>query len=127
MKILVVDDEHLVRWFLERSLRKNGHEVITAHNVEDAAAKLNSENIDILFIDLRMPGKNGNDLIGKVDVRGKKPKVIVCSAFVTADREEELRQQGVCIIKKPFMLDEVNDAVEICKQKNDPFSTANSK
>ncbi len=125
MKILVVDDEQLVRWFLERSLKKNGHEVITAGNVKDASAILSSESIDVLFIDIRMPGEDGTELIGKVDARGEKPRVIVCSAFVTADREEELRQKGVCIIKKPFMLNELNDAVEICREKNSPFNSAN--
>ena len=74
MKILVVDDEQLVRWFLDRVLRRDGHEVVTAENVEDASAKLSSEAIDVLVIDLRMPGANGKELIGKVDIRGEKPK-----------------------------------------------------
>ncbi len=125
MKILVVDDEQLVRWFLSRSLRKNGHEVITAENVADASAKLSSESVDVLLVDLRMPGENGTELIGKVDMRGKSPKLIICSAFITAELEEELRQKGACILKKPFMLDEVNDAVEICKKKGSPFNAAN--
>lgn len=121
MKILVVDDEQLVRWFLGRAFRKNGHEVITAENVEDASVKLSSEAIDVLLVDLRMPGENGTQLIGKVDIRGKKPKVIVCSAFVNAELEEELRQKGVCILRKPIMLDELNDAVQICMEKDPTF------
>jgi two-component system response regulator PilR (NtrC family) len=124
MKILVVDDEQLVRWFLDRALRKNGHEVVTAENVEDASAKLSSETIDVLLIDLRMPGGNGRELIGKVDIRGKKPNVIVCSAFISAELEEELRQKGVCILRKPVMLDELNDAIQICLEKDPPFNTA---
>lgn len=124
MKILVVDDEQLVRWFLDRALRKNGHEVVTAENVEDASAKLSSETIDVLLIDLRMRGENGRELIGKVDIRGKKPKVIVFSAFITAELEEELRQKGVCILRKPLMLDELNIAVQICLEKDPPFNTA---
>ncbi len=125
MKILVVDDEQLVRWFLDRALRKNGHEVVTAGNVEDAAVKLSSEAIDVLLVDLRMRGENGRELIGKVDIRGEKPKVIVFSAFITAELEEELRQKGVCVLRKPLMLDELNKAVQICLEKDRPFSTAN--
>jgi DNA-binding NtrC family response regulator len=121
MKILVVDDEQLVRWFLDRALRKNGHEVITAESVEDASAKLSSETIDVLLMDLRMPEENGTELIGKVDKRGKKPKVIVCSAFITVELEEELRQRGVCILRKPLDLDELNDAVQICLEKDPTF------
>jgi DNA-binding NtrC family response regulator len=118
MKLLVVDDEQLVRWFLDRILRRNGHEVITAENVEDASEKLASGAIDALLIDLRMPGENGKELIGKVDKRGKKPKVIVCSAFISAELGEELRQKGVCILRKPLMLDELNNALQICLEKD---------
>jgi DNA-binding NtrC family response regulator len=125
MKILVVDDEQLVRWFLERALRKNGHEVVTAENVEEALVKLSSETIDVLLTDLRMPGENGRELIGKVDIRGEKPRVIVCSAFITAELDEELRQKGVCTLRKPVMLDELNEAVQICLEKDPPFNTAN--
>ncbi len=125
MKILVVDDEHLVRWYLYRVLTKNGHEVSTAANVEEALAKLGSESVDALLIDLRMPGESGSVLIGKVDIRGNKPKVIVCSAFVTAELEEELRQKGVCILKKPISLDDLNDAVKICLKKDPPINAAN--
>ncbi len=125
MKILVVDDEQLVRWFLDRALRKNGHEVVTAENIEDASVKLSSEIIEVLLIDLRMRGENGRELIGKVDIRGKKPKVIVCSAFITAELQEELRQKGVCILRKPFRLDELNDAVQICLEKDPTFKHYN--
>jgi DNA-binding NtrC family response regulator len=121
MKILVVDDEQLIRWFLARALKKDGHEVITAETVADASIKLSSEIIDVLFIDLRMPEGSGAELIGKADKRGKNPKVIVCSAFITVDLEEEFRQKGVCILRKPFKLDELNDAVQICLEKNPTF------
>ena len=127
MKILVVDDEQLVRWFLERALRRSGHEVITAENVEDASVKLSSGEIDALVIDLRMPGESGNELIGKVDIRGKTPKVIVCSAFIPVELEEEFREKGVCMLRKPLMLDELNDAVQICLEKDAPFQHRNGK
>ena len=74
MKVLVVDDEQLVRWYLERAFRKKGHQVITAENVEDASVKLSSEAVDVLITDIRMPGEDGTVLIGKVDIRGRNPE-----------------------------------------------------
>ncbi len=118
MKILVVDDEQLVRWFLDRALRKYGHQVITAGTVADASVKLSSEIIDVLFTDLRLPEENGAELIGRVDKRGKQPKAIVCSAFITIELEEEFRQKGVCILRKPFKLDELNETVQVCLEKD---------
>ena len=114
MKVLVVDDEQLVRWFLDRALRKNGHEVITASNISEAHEKLNKEKIDILFVDLRMPGGNGRELLEKIADLTLKPKVVVCSAFITSVQEEEFRNKGACILKKPFTLDELNRVMQQC-------------
>ena len=114
MKILVVDDEQLVRWFLDRAFRKSGHEVITASNISEAYGKLDREKVDILFLDLRMPDGNGRELIDKIAGLTLKPKVIVCSAFITPEQEEEFRNKGICILKKPFTLDELNRVVQQC-------------
>src|SRR5512139_2740496 len=114
MNILVADDEQLVRWFLERALRKGGHEVITVSNVADACEKLTSQDIDLLFIDLRMPEGSGLEVVKKVINSSGKTKVIVCSAFVTAELEDELKSNGVHVLKKPFKLDELAAAVKNC-------------
>jgi DNA-binding NtrC family response regulator len=114
MKILVVDDEQLVRWFMDRALRKGGHEVITASNIAEASARLQSEEIDLLLVDLRMPEGKGTELIKKVVNLPKIPKVIVCSAFITAELEEEFKGKGICVLKKPFKLDELNNALKNC-------------
>lgn len=114
MKILVVDDEQLVRWFMERALRHAGHEVITASSIADAYEKLSSQDIDLLIIDLRMPQGNGLEVVKKVVDSQKKVRIIVCSAFVTSELEEEFKDKGIHVLKKPFKLDELNSAVRSC-------------
>ena len=114
MKILVVDDEQLVRWFLDRALRKSGHEVMTASSVSEAFKKLEAEKFDMLFLDLRMPEGNGTELLEKLEKLSRKPKVIICSAFITSELEEEFRDKGICTLKKPFKLDELNSAMKQC-------------
>lgn len=114
MNILVVDDEQLVRWFLDRALRKSGHEVDTVSNITDAFEKLRAGNVDLIFLDLRMPEGNGTELIERLGGLGRRPKVIVCSAFITADLEEEFRVKGICTLKKPFKLDELNNTMRKC-------------
>ncbi len=114
MKILVVDDEQLVRWFLDRALRKNGHDVVMASNISEALEKLNADKIDMMFVDLRMPEGSGKELIEKMGKFAPKPKVVVCSAFITSELEEEFRNKGICILKKPFKLDELNKTMQKC-------------
>jgi DNA-binding NtrC family response regulator len=114
MKLLVVDDEELVRWFLQRALRKSGHEVVTCSNVSDALVKLKADRIDIVILDLRMPDGNGTELIREMEENGLSPKVVVCSAFITSELEQEFRKKKITILKKPFKLDELNRVVQQC-------------
>lgn len=113
MKILVVDDEQLVRWFLDRALRKGGHDVVTASSIAEAAEKLKSDGIDLLFLDLRMPEGNGVELIRQLEP-AMKLKIIVCSAFVTPELEDEFKAKGICVLKKPFKLEELNHTLNTC-------------
>jgi DNA-binding response OmpR family regulator len=53
MRILVMDDEQSIRRVLDRAPRKDGHEVVTPENVEDASVKLTSERIDVLLLRIR--------------------------------------------------------------------------
>jgi len=117
MKMLVVDDEQLVRWFLERALRKSGYEVSTAPTILVASEKLDREQFDMLFVDLRMPDGNGTELIDKVGTLDVKPKVVVCSAFISSELEAEFKNKGICTLKKPFKLDELNRVVQKCLGK----------
>ena len=65
-KILVVDDEHLIRWSLEQNLKKQGYEVTQAASGEDAL-KLVSEDIpDLVLLDIQLPGINGLDVLEKI-------------------------------------------------------------
>ena len=117
MNVLVVDDEQLVRWFLDRALKKSGHDVMTASNIAEAAEKLRTGKIDLLFVDLRMPEGGGVELIRQLENAQQKPKIIVCSAFITSELEDEFRSKGICILKKPFKLDELNDSLKKCLEQ----------
>lgn len=61
-----------------------------------------------------MPDGNGRELIDKIANLALKPEVVVCSAFITPEMEQEFRNKGICILKKPFTLDELNKIVQQC-------------
>jgi DNA-binding NtrC family response regulator len=117
MNVLVVDDEQLVRWFLDRALKKSGHDVMTASNIAEAAEKLRIGKIDLLFVDLRMPEGGGVELIRQIEKAQQRPKIIVCSAYITSELEDEFRSKGICTLKKPFKLDELNDTLKQCLEQ----------
>lgn len=115
MKVLVVDDEQLVRWFLERALKKWGHDVISVANTEQALEKIGSHDFDALFTDLRMPDGNGTSLIKQVgDLPQSKMKIVVCSAFITSDMANDYSSKGILTLKKPFKLAELEGILKAC-------------
>ncbi|MBI5846714.1 MAG: response regulator [Nitrospirae bacterium] len=117
MNVLVVDDEQLVRWFLDRALKKSGYDVMTAANITEAAEKLRTEKIDLLFVDLRMPEGGGVELIRQLENAQQRPRIIVCSAFITSELEDEFSAKGICTLKKPFKLDELNNTLKKCLEQ----------
>lgn len=115
MKVLIVDDEQLVRWFLERALKKWGYDVVSVSNTRDAANIMEKDSFDILITDLRMPEGNGTELLNRVREMANSPKnIIVCSAFITTDMSKEFGDQGVHTLKKPFKLAELERTLNLC-------------
>ena len=112
MKVLIVDDEQLVRWFLERALKKWKFEVVSASNGEDAVKYLESEPFDLVFTDLKMPVANGSVVIQKLSEMPDAPKLVVCSAYITQEMDEEFRGKGFLTLKKPFKLDELENTLK---------------
>ena len=115
MKVLVVDDEQLVRWFLERALKKWGHDVTSVSNVREAMSHITAGKYDILFTDLRMPEESGTKLLGSIDEKLKEHmKVVVCSAFITPELSSDFKERGFLTLKKPFKLAELESTLTQC-------------
>lgn len=115
MKVLIVDDEQLVRWFLERALKKWGHEVISASNASEAMGHMSSDKFDILFTDLRMPEESGAKLLESLDDKIRESmKVVVCSAFITPELSQGFKDKGFLTLRKPFKLAELESTLNQC-------------
>lgn len=111
-KALIIDDEDLILWFLERALKKRGYEVVIARNIREASEELNKGNFDIIFTDLRMPGGNGTELLGKMGEITQRARVIVCSAFINNELISIFKDRGIGILEKPFRLDELEEVLK---------------
>jgi len=110
-RILVVDDEALIRQLVVDTLTDEGHEVRAADSGEAALAQLNDPRPDLLIIDLRMPGMTGQDFVRRQRAEGTPIPVVVLSG------SSEARQVGAemganAVVYKPFDLDELVRVVE---------------
>jgi PAS domain S-box-containing protein len=87
MRLLVVDDEEMNRDLLSRRLIRSGYEVLTAASGAEALALLESRPIDLLLLDLMMPGMSGIEVLERV--RRKWPASDFPIVMVTAVPERE--------------------------------------
>lgn len=107
-KILVVDDEHLIRWSLEQNLRKQGYEVHTAGSGEDALRIIREEVPDLVLLDIQLPGINGMEVLEKVKEMDEEIIVIMVTALgVLETAVKAMRLGAYDYINKPFNLDEL--------------------
>jgi len=103
-RVLVVDDEALIRWSLGEQLAKAGYEVTEA---ADGAAALDvlrrHPPIDLVVLDLKLPDIDGLELLKRIREIAPDAPVIMMSAFATPQDVSDARQYGVAeIIAKPF-------------------------
>lgn len=116
-KVLVVDDEVGIRESIKRILGRQGFDVITASNGEDAFKIIRKQDIDLLITDIRMAGMDGVDLLKVCKSVSPTTEVIMITGYASVDTAVETMKLGAYdYITKPFkkaeLLKAVNKAIE---------------
>ncbi|MBV1873082.1 MAG: sigma-54 dependent transcriptional regulator [Gammaproteobacteria bacterium] len=122
-QVLIVEDEKVIRKALERLLSRNDYKVTTAGSVDEAETN-DFSMFDLVISDLRLPGRQGTDLI---PLAGKTPVLIMTSYSSLQSAVAAIRQGAVDYIAKPFDHAEMLAAVariisEISKKGTSPSS-----
>jgi CheY-like chemotaxis protein len=111
MKILVIDDDHLVRYTLSKILSSNGHQVTTASDGQRAMTVLRDELPDVVVTDIIMPEQEGIETIVKIRHDHPEVKIIAISGggrIRNVDFLEMARSLGADeVIQKPFEAEEL--------------------
>ena len=106
--ILVVDDEVYIREILKSTLEDAGYECVTVESAEAAITALEAQEFDIAFTDIRMPGKQGIELLQEIKAGYPDVVVIMITAIDNANTAiESMRLGAYDYIIKPFNLDQV--------------------
>ncbi len=112
-KILVVDDEQLIRWTLEQHLVKEGYEVASVDSAEKGLEVINEEAPDLVLLDNRLPDMSGLELLEKINVPERGLMVIMITAYGMVETAVKAMKLGAYdYISKPFNLDEITFVIK---------------
>lgn len=115
MRVLVVEDEALLRWSLAEILRRQGHTVIEAGSAGDAREAIRSTPapVDVIFLDYRLPDSNDLRLLEEIRRDVPRSAVVLMTAYATSEVVQGALERGAyCVISKPFDLHDVHALVE---------------
>jgi two-component system response regulator AtoC len=112
-RILIVDDEQLVRWSLHQRLTAEGHDVLEAGLASEALERLSSVEIDLVLLDYKLPDGDGLTVLKRIKEVSPEIQVILMTAFSSVETAVEAMKLGAYhYVNKPFNLDEVVMLVE---------------
>ncbi|MGB8658287.1 MAG: sigma-54 dependent transcriptional regulator [Candidatus Zixiibacteriota bacterium] len=107
-KVLVVDDDPLLRDFLSETLRRLGFDVDLTSTGEEAFERIRRKDYDVILSDIRMPNMGGMELLKTAREYLPDAKVVMMTAYGTVQNAVEAMKLGAFeYVMKPFTIDEI--------------------
>ncbi|HBF37116.1 MAG TPA: response regulator [Firmicutes bacterium] len=120
-KVLVVDDTKNIRTLLTMCLELEGYQVITACNGREALTLLQSEPLDLAFLDIKLPEITGTEVFRRAREDGVNTPIIIMTAFATVKNAVECTKLGaVLYLQKPFTAEKVRRILQEITQTLSP-------
>src|SRR6516164_1377011 len=118
-KVIVLEDDAIVRKNLESCLRRQRYDVACAPTIAAAQAFLDKDNFDLIFLDVRLPDGDGTDLLKALQSRPQKPLAVITTGFGSVESAVECMKNGAFdYLIKPFS----NEQIEIILRKAEEFT-----
>jgi len=116
-KILIIDDEKLVRWSLQQKLSREGYEVESSPTGEEGLNLIRNDGYDLVLLDLRLPGMDGVQVLQEIKKLEREIAVIMLTADTGIARAVECVRLGAHnYLCKPFEYEEVRVALEKARE-----------
>lgn len=133
-RILIVDDDPMIRHFVDLVLSQQGYNVASAATPDTALQVLGRETFHLVLLDINMPGMTGLDILRVMRTRRKRPKILMMTAHRDpATIMDALRQGAEGYLAKPFKPQDLLRRVDallrpgaptVPEIKDDPISEA---
>jgi two-component system response regulator HydG len=113
LNLLIVDDERQIREACREVAQSLGFSTIVADSAEHAYRLLDSQNIDVALVDLRLPGAGGLDALRRIKERRPEAIVVVVTGYGTVQSAVQAMKHGAYdYVTKPFSVDELKMLLE---------------
>ena len=118
LKILVIDDEQLIRWSFEKKLNSQGYKVLTAESGEEGLRLFESYLPEVVFVDNKLPGIQGLDVITRIKAINDDTNIVFMTAFGSIDTAVKAMKLGANeYVNKPFTFKEIHAILDNIKEK----------
>ncbi len=109
-KILIADDEFLIRWSLSQALLQEGYDVITVEDGKKAIEAVRTGNFDFIITDLIMPELDGWEVLKIVNEIQPPSRVIIITAHGKEDTEKIAKERGAwAYVEKPYIIENIKE------------------
>lgn len=117
-RVLVIDDELIVRMSCERTLSEAGYNVRSASGGKEGLELLEKDNYDLLLLDLKMPDMDGLEVLRVLRNRWPDTKVIIITGYGTDQTSEQTQKEGAHnFLEKPFTPDSLLSITQLTLQQ----------
>lgn len=117
-KILIIEDEKLIRWSLEKHLSSRGNLVFTADSGEEGIKIFENNYPDVVFLDNKLPNMQGLDVILKLKSLDNEVVIVFMTAYGSIDTAVSAIKMGASeYVNKPFVFDEIDVVLDNIKSK----------
>jgi DNA-binding NtrC family response regulator len=114
LRVLIVDDESLMRWSLAETLAEDGYDVVEAVDARGARAAIRDgrQDFDVVLLDYRLPDVQDLSLLATIRARSPRTQVILMTAFGTPELARRALDMGAFrVVSKPFEMQNVGALV----------------
>ncbi len=112
-KIMVVDDEPIIRKSFEELLRPKRYSITSVGSLSEAERLLRKDHYDLLFLDVKLPDGEGTDLLERLMKMPERPMTIMMSGYGTVESAVSCMRQGAFdYLLKPFSLNQIEVLVQ---------------
>lgn len=118
-KIIVLEDDAILRNNLAQTLRRRRYDVALASTIAEAQEYLQADNFDLIILDVRLPDGDGTDLLKALQQRPQRPLVVITTGFGSVESAVECMKNGAFdYLIKPFSTEQI----EVVLRKAEEFT-----